>query len=701
MVAKLVCSVRCQNLEFPVAPMGPIRRNGLGWIAVALGFLIGFFALARFGMAWPPFGDNDPGWLLRWISYVGGAILGPLFIAATIVALRNPKRAGLILLVAMPFAVFCLAYPAAGYLVWHSDGSGWFEPPEVPTAIGLTVLFFLPIFTGLLALRRRRWTVYLFAATVLLAGFLFGLSHWSKAFLPAFAGWSSLFLLFGIFWSGTSARGWPSVLQPRSRSLSHRVAAIALTCTVVVCMDVAVTFGFSALGSSLFSGDCRGKPLFVHPESPYHAVFTARVIFVGRSIEALTRDRGLFRDRQIPGSRDPRVGDWGVGVVQERFWGLPTWSRLVLLTNFIYWKETTYFVDGSRGRGLLTRLLPIVEGGINCSRTKPVQDAMVDLRVLHESPNLTGTRLLGYVREPETFVRGLAPPSPSQFAEGVRISVTGKSGTQTVTTDGTGIYQVRGVPLGDYKLQLLIPDNKIAGYWTRDSAPATVSLTNETPVELNFDLFWNGRIEGHVRDESGKPVQAWVKLLSATGIQLPAFVQQDVLTNVDGSYQLNKIPAGRYKVMIDTSGREYRWPSEVQFYPSKSRVEDGHIFELSEGQRISGIDFNVPHLAERAVRVRVTWPNEQAAGDAYVCVAYEHTENYEPLQAKQCFMRTDPNGIAVIHVYGKSRVRVFANNLVHRDNAWTEYRSQPSESEANKMSANINLVLTSQKPWTP
>jgi hypothetical protein len=289
---------------------------------LALGFLLGFLALARFGMAWPPFGDNDPGWLLRWISYVGGALLGPVFIAASIVALRNPKRAGLVLLITMPFAVFCLAYPSAGYLVWHSDGGGWFEPPEIPTAIGLTALFFLPIFAGLPALRRRNWTLYLFAATVVLAGVVFGISHWSKAFLPPFAGWSAIFLLFGLFWRGTANRGWRPVLQPRARSLSQRIAAFALTCIVVLCVDVAVTFGLSALGSSLFSGDCRGKPLMVRPESPYHAVFTARVIFVGRSIEAMTRDRGLFRDPQIPGARDPHVGDWAIGVVEERFWGL-------------------------------------------------------------------------------------------------------------------------------------------------------------------------------------------------------------------------------------------------------------------------------------------------------------------------------------------------------------------------------------------
>jgi hypothetical protein len=357
----------------------------LSWFAVALGLLVGFLALARFGMAWPPFGDNDPGWLLRWIAYVGGAFLGAVFIAASIVALRNPKRAGLVFILTMPFAVFCLAYPSAGYLVWHSDGSGWFEPPEIPAAIGLTIVFFLPIFTGLPAIRRKKRAVYFFAFTVLLAGIVFGVSHWTKAFLPPFAGWSALFLLFGLFWCGTGNRAWPSLLRPRLRPFSQRVAAFVLTCIVLLCVDVVVTLGLSAMGSSLFSGDCRGKPLFLRPESPYHAVFTARVIFVGRSAEALINDRGFFRDPQIPESRDPRVGDWGIGVVQEKFWGLPSWSRLVLLTNYMYRKNATYFVDGSRGRGLLARMLPIVEGRIGCSRTKLAQDAVVDLRALHDA----------------------------------------------------------------------------------------------------------------------------------------------------------------------------------------------------------------------------------------------------------------------------------------------------------------------------
>jgi hypothetical protein len=119
-------------------------------------------------MSWPPFNDDLPGWLLRWISYVGGALLGPVFLAGSIVASRNRKRAGIIFLICMPVAVFCLGYPSAGYLVWHADGGGWFEPPaphghwvnDNPT------IFFLPIFAALLAIRYRKRAVYLFGALV-------------------------------------------------------------------------------------------------------------------------------------------------------------------------------------------------------------------------------------------------------------------------------------------------------------------------------------------------------------------------------------------------------------------------------------------------------------------------------------------------------------------------------------------------------
>ncbi len=364
---------------FFMTRMGSILRKLLSWLVMILGLFIGFLLLVRFGKIDPPFDDAPPSWRVLWMSLMGCTLLlAGVFLVGSITALRNRKQAGLIFLILMPVAVFGLSYLTAEYGLSRPDGSEGFEAPEIPAAIGLTVVFFLPVWTGLLAIRGRRRVRYLFALTLGLAGLVFRFSHWTKALLPSLAGWSPLFLLFGLFWLETSVRGWPPLLQPRERSLLGRAGVLVLTGMVVLCADLAVTLGLSALESSLFSPDCNGKPPMVRPESAYHAVFTARVVFVGRS-----RPERIFGNPELPQYGDSRRGEWGVGAIQERFWGVPAWSHFVLLTNFNYQKGTTYFVDGTRERGLLIRMLPIVSGRISCSRTKPVQDAAVDLRILH------------------------------------------------------------------------------------------------------------------------------------------------------------------------------------------------------------------------------------------------------------------------------------------------------------------------------
>jgi Carboxypeptidase regulatory-like domain len=565
-------------------------RTVLSWLAVAFGLLIGLLALAQFGMVWLPDND-DPGWLVRWIQYAGIALFGVTFLTASITALRDRKRAGFTFLAFMPVTVFCLAYPSAGYLVWHADGSGWFETPEIPTAVGLSIVFFLPIYATVLVLHhRKRSFYYLFALTLGLAGIVFAMSHWTRAFLPPFAGCSALFLAFGLFWWETDWRGWPCLLQRHARSLGRRITNAVLACVAIICLDIVATFLLSAMGSSLYSGDCGGKPIIVHPESVYHAVFTARVVFTGRSIEAMTRTRDLFQHPEKREDSERPAGDWAIGIVQERFWGIPAWSRFVLLTNSIYWKGETYFVDGSRERGILNHSLPIVDGRVNCSRTRPAQDAQVDLRVLRQRDSSAGSRLVGYVREPK-IVFGMMPPVRPTFAAGMKIRVTGPTGTSWATTDQAGIYEADHLPPGDYTLTFSLPDDKAVGWFGKDGSTVAVHLAGPTTVERSFDLLWNGRIEGHVTDASGKPVKATVRVLTPKGIQWPGALLEETQSASDGSYQIAKIPPGRYSVMMEILGGGA--DSKIQFYPSKSHAEDAQWLDLAEGQRITGIDFKL------------------------------------------------------------------------------------------------------------
>lgn len=127
---------------------------------------------------------------------------------------------------------------------------------------------------------------------------------------------------------------------------------------------------------------------------------------------------------------------------------------------------------------------------------------------------------------------------------------------------------------------------------------------------------------------------------------------------------------------------------------------DAQVFDVSKGQQIKGVDFKVQALTQRTVQVRVRWPNGKPAEGAYVCVAYERTKEYESLESTNGTRATDQDGNASLHLYGASRVRVFAEQFVSnpKKNRQDTYHSRRFESAANKIPAEIDLVLASSKP---
>jgi hypothetical protein len=319
--------------------------------------------------------------------------------------------------------------------------------------------------------------------------------------------------------------------------------------------------------------------------------------------------------------------------------------------------------------------------------------------VLREPAFSKGAHIIGYVQKPEPFVGGLRPPTTHTPFAGVEIMVTGPIGKRIVTTDSSGVYQLDDLPPGDYSLKALVPDNQLVESHIRDGL-LKVHLNSQDLVEHNFYAFWNGRIEGHVEDDSGKPAHIWLMLLNADQSRLPGGVNDFLLTNNDGSFQIKMIPPGRYIIVVNPSGPHDDWPYDIQYYPATLRADAAQVLQVAEGQQIKGINFTVHRLTERTVQVRVTWPNGDAAANAPVCVAYEHTKEYESLDSTNGLVNTNQNGVALIHLYGDSRVRVFAEQFVDNDKKkwWDTYYSHPVESEVGKIPDTINLVLTSSKP---
>ena len=145
-----------------------------------------------------------------------------------------------------------------------------------------------------------------------------------------------------------------------------------------------------------------------------------------------------------------------------------------------------------------------------------------------------------------------------------------------------------------------------------------------------------------------------------------------------GSYQFRKIPPGRYLVVVNPSGPYDDWPYDLQYYPAGVRKNKARVFELAPGQRMAGINFQVPRLPG-AKTLSCELHGQMDAAGCPVCIAYTNTDDYESLVGKNCIGYTDQNGLAMIHTYGKSELRLFAEQFVYHDNRrWPDrFHSQP------------------------
>jgi hypothetical protein len=301
---------RQESLRFSLK--STVAKKAVSWLTVTVGILVGLLALSISGQRWTPDRASDPYWYKSFIQTAGICLLGLAFIAGSFLAVKNRRRGGLVFLICAPLVAFCVGYPDAGFLAWEK-GNGIFYSPFLRIALGLTLLFFLPFVVPLFAIRNKKRARYLFLISAALVSPVFVSSQWSASLLPRLAGWSALLVIFGLFWLGTNKWGWSPLVSPRPTSRRRRLWAVFATCAVIVLLDITATLAFTAFQSSLWGPDCSGRALFTKTAFPGHAVFTARLIYVGHE----NTDRLGWQ-----------AGDWAIGVVQHRYWGLPWWSKL-------------------------------------------------------------------------------------------------------------------------------------------------------------------------------------------------------------------------------------------------------------------------------------------------------------------------------------------------------------------------------------
>lgn len=228
------------------------------------------------------------------------------------------------------------------------------------------------------------------------------------------------------------------------RRLRH---AVVLFCGFLLLLFVGVSVATFVvvrhLGEWAAAIDCVPGPPFVKPKNQSHAVFTARMLYVGRLESEYAMQSGH------------RFGPWAIAYVKHRYWGLPWWNPgIVVLAPGRFQEGGTYFVDGRVGYLRYSKYLPIVFT-VLCSSTQPLSEAVVETRILSAGPPRDGVRIIG-----QTFRREATGGDTRgyELAPGMRVEIKGPNGSVFVVSDAHAVYDATGLTPWHYSINIEQPD---------------------------------------------------------------------------------------------------------------------------------------------------------------------------------------------------------------------------------------------------
>ena len=309
--------------------------------------------------------------------------------------------------------------------------------------------------------------------------------------------------------------------------------------------------------------------------APCEAYWAADAVFVGR----VTAVRRVGTARMVALT----VVDGFRGVAESSVDALMDTSASPCRVSFRIGGEYVIYATRSAGGGL----------SIVCPRTREVEDAGSDLSYARDirggkpAPGFIGGRVL--VSPLNLSGKPVAPPTP---AAGITVTVARDTVSETAVTDAGGEFRVPIQARGSYRVTVDVPQR-------------FYSSTRETVVAINDPrgcasvsamLHDDGRVAGRVLDTKGTPVAGLtieVGVASARGVR--------AVTDRNGSYEVSRLPAGRYTVSIPPAPASGNGTRAVRvFHPGVDAAARATKITLTGGQRAVLPDLKLPSHQEYA-----------------------------------------------------------------------------------------------------
>ena len=211
---------------------------------------------------------------------------------------------------------------------------------------------------------------------------------------------------------------------------------------------------------------------------------------------------------------------------------------------------------------------------------------------------------------------------------GVTVNLLDSAGNvvATTTTDANGGYSFSKLPAGDYRVKVDTTgtlkglDQTEDPDGIADSTSGTISLnnTNRTQSGVNFGYIENNSISGTIfRDEARNgvkdPSDPRFPSVKVTLLDENGNVVETTTTDSNGAYKFSHLPAGKYRVKVDTTG--VLNGLEQTFDPDTLKDSQSELIELGKSNpTVENVDFGYMEKEVPAAPQPPKQPNPKTPG---------------------------------------------------------------------------------------
>jgi hypothetical protein len=193
---------------------------------------------------------------------------------------------------------------------------------------------------------------------------------------------------------------------------------------------------------------------------------------------------------------------------------------------------------------------------------------------------------------------------------GRNVRIIGKNKTFQTATDEHGVYEVYGLPPGNYQIAPEMPYGWIID---RDESLPTVSerpmhsklykaftLRPKRHAVIDFAFKIENAVEGHVYDQNGRALADANIALMPEKDEVGGSSQ---FTNKKGRFKFESVTAGRYNLMVYEDKPGTGRLTRVSYYdPQKSKLLTTMTVNLKHGESMRGLKIFVPTTTGSATR---------------------------------------------------------------------------------------------------